>query len=214
MLDLQVFRHLHHIETAGKIRLDIRARVFEAVAHPGLRGEVDDHVGREFTGHAGQHWHVLQHGLGRRKTRRLQQDRMSLPLQRHVVVGRHPVETVHPVARRQKLPCQVKADESGTSGDEDLLHAHVLADSGGQSAARDAKSSRTKPLQPPRASAISPLTFAAGWRRGYAADCKSVKTGSIPVPASIPFQICDGKADKALPGLRPAAGIAGKAART
>ena len=27
-------------------------------------------------------------------------------------------------------------------------------------------------------------TFAAGWRRGYAADCKSVKTGSIPVPAS------------------------------
>lgn len=26
----------------------------------------------------------------------------------------------------------------------------------------------------------------AGWRRGYAADCKSVKTGSIPVPASIP----------------------------
>ena len=27
-------------------------------------------------------------------------------------------------------------------------------------------------------------TFAAGWRRGYAPDCKSVKTGSIPVPAS------------------------------
>lgn len=28
----------------------------------------------------------------------------------------------------------------------------------------------------------------AGWRRGYAADCKSVKTGSIPVPASKFFQ--------------------------
>ena len=28
----------------------------------------------------------------------------------------------------------------------------------------------------------------AGWRRGYAADCKSVKTGSIPVPASKSFQ--------------------------
>lgn len=28
----------------------------------------------------------------------------------------------------------------------------------------------------------------AGWRRGYAADCKSVKTGSIPVPASIYFK--------------------------
>lgn len=34
----------------------------------------------------------------------------------------------------------------------------------------------------------------AGWRRGYAADCKSVKTGSIPVPASKAFhrltQLC------------------------
>ena len=28
------------------------------------------------------------------------------------------------------------------------------------------------------------LWTTAGWRRGYAADCKSVKTGSIPVPAS------------------------------
>jgi len=36
-------------------------------------------------------------------------------------------------------------------------------------------------------------------------------------PASIPLQIgeiCDGKADKALPRLNPAAGIAGKVART
>lgn len=30
----------------------------------------------------------------------------------------------------------------------------------------------------------SHLEGTAGWRRGYAADCKSVKTGSIPVPAS------------------------------
>lgn len=27
-----------------------------------------------------------------------------------------------------------------------------------------------------------------GWRRGYAPDCKSVKTGSIPVPTSKRFQ--------------------------
>lgn len=31
--------------------------------------------------------------------------------------------------------------------------------------------------------------LSAGWRRGYAADCKSVKTGSIPVPASTPLQM-------------------------
>ena len=34
----------------------------------------------------------------------------------------------------------------------------------------------------------------AGWRRGYAADCKSVKTGSIPVPASILFQCLERRA--------------------
>jgi hypothetical protein len=34
----------------------------------------------------------------------------------------------------------------------------------------------------------NPYLSAAGWRRGYAADCKSVKTGSIPVPASKSFQ--------------------------
>lgn len=37
----------------------------------------------------------------------------------------------------------------------------------------------------PSAEISNELKLSAGWRRGYAADCKSVKTGSIPVPASI-----------------------------
>ena len=39
----------------------------------------------------------------------------------------------------------------------------------------------------PRAETPSKRGKAVGWRRGYAPDCKSVKTGSIPVPASISF---------------------------
>jgi hypothetical protein len=31
---------------------------------------------------------------------------------------------------------------------------------------------------------IAPIQSPAGWRSGDAADCKSVYTGSIPVPAS------------------------------
>ena len=30
----------------------------------------------------------------------------------------------------------------------------------------------------------SKRSIAVGWRSGYAPDCKSVKTGSIPVPTS------------------------------
>ena len=36
----------------------------------------------------------------------------------------------------------------------------------------------------PRRSLVYPAAQAASWRSGYAADCKSVYTGSIPVLAS------------------------------
>jgi len=57
----------------------------------------------------------------------------------------------------------------------------------------------TRPEQVPDTKSDTALTSApekpnehsgeAGWRRGYAADCKSVKTGSIPVPASKDFNV-------------------------
>ena len=47
MLHAQPPRGLHHVEGADHIGIDIGARVLEAVAHPGLRGEVDDHIGGE-----------------------------------------------------------------------------------------------------------------------------------------------------------------------
>ena len=37
-------RQLQHVAMADQVRLDIGHRVFEAVAHPGLRAEVDDPV--------------------------------------------------------------------------------------------------------------------------------------------------------------------------
>ena len=63
--------------------------------------------------------------------------------------------------------------------------------------ARETPMNRTSPEQEPDNRTDNPLTIQshiskenngeAGWRRGYAADCKSVKTGSIPVPASRPL---------------------------
>lgn len=82
-----------------------------------------------------------------------------------------------------------------------------VADASGPMPGRSSGRDRSAPSDPDRgteqdqnkkviAGVITPLTPStenpskrkapAGWRRGYAADCKSVKTGSIPVPASIP----------------------------
>ena len=63
MLDPQLARAFHHVEGADDVGVDIGARVLEAVAHPGLRGEMDDDVGL-----FGQHQRcralvILQHAL-------------------------------------------------------------------------------------------------------------------------------------------------------
>ncbi len=47
MPHLRHARGLHHVECADNIRIDIGARVLEAVAHPRLRGEMHDDIGRE-----------------------------------------------------------------------------------------------------------------------------------------------------------------------
>src|SRR5690606_34707796 len=64
----------------------------------------------------------------------------------------------------------------------------------GRGAERDwNKKVAARPTTPLTAAAENPSKreAPAGWRRGYAADCKSVKTGSIPVPAStIPVAAC------------------------
>ena len=40
-------REFEHVEGADEIGIDIGARIFEAVAHAGLRREMDDDVGLE-----------------------------------------------------------------------------------------------------------------------------------------------------------------------
>ena len=57
-----------------------------------------------------------------------------------------------------------------------------MAPCGGAKASRCADPSFSRLHRPADFPNGAPLS--AGWRRGYAADCKSVKTGSIPVPAS------------------------------
>jgi hypothetical protein len=57
---------LHHIERAHDVAVDIGARVFKAVAHSGLCGEMYDHIGGKGPGRCGEPLRVLQHRLGGR----------------------------------------------------------------------------------------------------------------------------------------------------
>jgi hypothetical protein len=116
---------------------------------------------------------------------------MALSFQRDIVVRGQPVISMHPVARRKQVPCQVKSDEACTSGDEDLLHALDLLCLPRSGRTICGTLRQVNPAAGPEEALAAVARFryptptlAAGWRRGYAADCKSVKTGSIPVPAS------------------------------
>lgn len=81
-----------------------------------------DHAGRAGVDGGGKRVHILEPGLGSREAVALAQDLVAALFERHVVVVRHPVEAVdlEPFIEQQRR--EVKADESGGSGDEDAFH--------------------------------------------------------------------------------------------
>ena len=95
VLDLQPPRGLHDVEGADDVRVDIGARVFQAIAYAGLCSEVDNSVGTKIVRNAIQQNGILQHPLGCREIGILQQHRVALLFKGNVVVVCHPVEPVH-----------------------------------------------------------------------------------------------------------------------
>ena len=95
--------------------LDIGARILQAVAHPGLGGEMNDHVGTKLGVDARKLFSVLEHQLLGGEMRRLQQDCVTAPLERDVVVRRHAVDPDHVVAGLDQPLGDVEADEAGRS---------------------------------------------------------------------------------------------------
>ena len=116
-------RHLHDVEGADHIAIEIGPGVLERVAHTGLRREMDDHLGREVFGDARQQGLVLQQALGCREMRMLQQHLVATPLQADVVVVRHPVVAMDLEALGQQQLRQMIADEARRPGDEHAAHA-------------------------------------------------------------------------------------------
>ncbi len=118
MARLELARELHHIERADEIGLHIGARILQAVAHAGLRREMDDHVGRASLGGSCQRVHILEHGDRVTIGGVAQKDLSARLLEAGIVIGRHAVETIDDMARRQKPLREMKTDKSRRAGDE------------------------------------------------------------------------------------------------
>ena len=122
MGDLEAAGNLHHVEGADDVAVDIFARGFKGIAHPGLCREVDDHLGFKGVGHAVQRIAVLQLRLDGGEVRVLQQDLVAALFQADVVIVRHAVKALHPKAFVQQQPRQMKADEPCCAGNQNLAH--------------------------------------------------------------------------------------------
>ena len=86
MIHAQLARAFHHVEGADQVRIDIGARVFEAVPHPRLRGEVHDHIGLFRQSERVERLEILQHPLKAGEMRVLQQHLVP-QLQRDGAIG-------------------------------------------------------------------------------------------------------------------------------
>jgi len=124
MIGIAYKKNVEDIERADDVGADIGARILQAVAHPGLRGEMNDHVGTKLGIDLGQALGVLQHQFPGGELRRLQQDRVPAAFERHVVVGRHAVDADDVVAGRDQPLGHVEADEARRSGHK---KAHSLS---------------------------------------------------------------------------------------
>ena len=122
MIDGMFARAFHHVECADHVRFEIGARIFEAVPHPRLRGEVDDYVGFELGADLFQRVDIFEHRFGRRKGVVLAQHGMAALLDPDIVIVGHPVEAVNPEAFGHEFARQMKPDEAGAPGDKDLSH--------------------------------------------------------------------------------------------
>ena len=116
----QFARAFHHVECADDIGVDIGAGVFKAVAHPGLRGEVDDHIRAFGHGQRVKPVEVFQHPLVGGKTGVLQQHLVPPLFDPHIVVVGHAVVADDSEAFLEQQFREVKADEAGRAGDENL----------------------------------------------------------------------------------------------
>ncbi len=122
MLHFMAAGNFHDVKSAHHIGIDISARVFKAVAHTGLCGQMHNHIRRECIGDLIQPGMIFQHHFMRHKSGVLQQHLMALLFQRDVVIVGHPVHAadLKPVAQQQL--CQMEADKPSRPGQKHFRH--------------------------------------------------------------------------------------------
>ena len=125
MFDFKLARAFHHIERADQIRIDVCSRVLQTVANPRLRGEMHDYVGSLAPSQFGQRFMIFEHADLFHEVLVLQQHLMATLLEPDIVIVGHPVIPYDGKPVCQQAPRQVKADEAGRSGNQDLSHYGV-----------------------------------------------------------------------------------------
>ena len=115
-------RRLHHVEGPDHIAVEIGARVFQAVSHARLRGQMHDLVGFPLAGKAAQRLHIFQHRFARLEVLVRLEQFVPTPLEIDVVIVSHPIVAEHDKALRKQRLRQMVADKSGAPGDEYGLH--------------------------------------------------------------------------------------------
>ena len=77
---------LEQFESTDQVAFEIAARIVDRIAHPGLRCEMDDHVGPMFGKEIGQEAWRFDRLIRRRKAGVLKQFRLASPFQVRIVV--------------------------------------------------------------------------------------------------------------------------------
>ena len=111
-------RGLQNFKGPDQVRIDIRPRRVDGMAHPGLRREMDDGIGPERLDQPAYKARRLQQPFNPTEPRLRRQNLMPPPLQRHIIIVADAIQPQHLPACRQQPLRQMKPDKSGRTRDK------------------------------------------------------------------------------------------------
>src|SRR5579862_5051376 len=119
---------LEHIQEPLDIRIRIGMRIFQRIADACLRGEMDDDGEAVLGKQRLRCFAIGEIGLHEMELRLSIQDIEARLFQRRIVIIVDAVEADDLLAKRKQSLRNVKADETGSAGDEDLTFFHAFTD--------------------------------------------------------------------------------------
>ena len=121
MLHAAFLGSIHHVERAHNIRIDVVARLLDGVTHPGLPGQMDDHIRFEVQNGRNENVFVFQKPFAARKRRTGIKLRIAIFLQLDVIIIGHAVEAVNFQALLKQQFCEVETDKACCAGNKYAL---------------------------------------------------------------------------------------------